>query len=405
MSSIGLSQRLVAVLLLAVAPPVLLLAALKTPAEPLGGLGATTTLAVVFLLSVLWIVVVAVGSSWAFGHDVRSLIQLAERGRAQVGTDGTEEDISHLSAAHRRVAALLDERDGQVRELATQVAAAPITQDARTVAQHVAEAARRVTGDATWSLAVLHSPDATLPQGVYPFAQAAGPEPIEELHRWASVAGEGEQRRSRRIEGPWGAFVVADVGEALGLHAVLIAPWEGRMEPTPSELTLINLLAQHAETAIEHALLYAQVRAQADELNRLATLQTDFLRGVTHDLQTPLTAIGALAADIREEAGLPASAAESLKVISFQADRLRRMVGQLLTMSGLEAGAIKPRSDVFRAEPLVRRVWQALRADGRELDLTFTGPDRLMVGDPDRLEQALWALLDNAVKYSPGGRA
>ena len=47
------------------------------------------------------------------------------------------------------------------------------------------------------------------------------------------------------------------------------------------------------------ALLYARLRAQTDELNRMAAVQTDFLRGVTHDLQTPLTRIGALAAELR----------------------------------------------------------------------------------------------------------
>ena len=57
--------------------------------------------------------------------------------------------------------------------------------------------------------------------------------------------------------------------------------------------------AQHAATAIEHALLYARLRAQTDELNRMAAVQTDFLRGVTHDLQTPLTRIGALASELR----------------------------------------------------------------------------------------------------------
>jgi signal transduction histidine kinase len=76
------------------------------------------------------------------------------------------------------------------------------------------------------------------------------------------------------------------------------------------------------------------------------------------------------------------------------------MVSQLLTASRLEAGALTPRQDVFREEPIVRRTWEALRAD-RPFELASDGPAHLMVGDPDRLEQALWAVLDNAVKYSP----
>jgi two-component system aerobic respiration control sensor histidine kinase ArcB len=50
----------------------------------------------------------------------------------------------------------------------------------------------------------------------------------------------------------------------------------------------------------------------------------------------------------------------------------------------------------------VRRTWEALRVD-RPFALEHEGADHLVVGDPDRLEQVLWAVLDNAVKYSPAG--
>jgi signal transduction histidine kinase len=52
----------------------------------------------------------------------------------------------------------------------------------------------------------------------------------------------------------------------------------------------------------------------------------------------------------------------------------------------------------------VRRTWEALRAD-RAFALTDDGPPHLVVADPDRLEQVLWAVLDNAVKYSQPGSA
>jgi signal transduction histidine kinase len=58
---------------------------------------------------------------------------------------------------------------------------------------------------------------------------------------------------------------------------------------------------------------------------------------------------------------------------------------------------------VFRVEPIVERTWEALRATDRPFSLETDGPMQLAVGDPDRFEQVLWAILDNAVKYSPGG--
>jgi signal transduction histidine kinase len=78
------------------------------------------------------------------------------------------------------------------------------------------------------------------------------------------------------------------------------------------------------------------------------------------------------------------------------------MVSQLLVASRLEAGAVVPRQEVFALQPLVERVWSALRAD-RPFSISSTGEPHLVVADPDRTEQVLWALLDNAVKYSPTG--
>jgi signal transduction histidine kinase len=79
------------------------------------------------------------------------------------------------------------------------------------------------------------------------------------------------------------------------------------------------------------------------------------------------------------------------------------MVSQLLVASRLEAGVLTPQVEVFAVPPLVERTWAALRAD-RPFELSVNGPAHLAVADPDRLEQVLWALLDNAVKYGRGTR-
>ena len=122
-------------------------------------------------------------------------------------------------------------------------------------------------------------------------------------------------------------------------------------------------MGQHASTALEHSLLYAQVQAQADELQRMARVQADFLRGVTHDLQTPLTSIAALATEIRADGRLADQARQDLDSITHQAERLRRMVSQLLVASRVEAGVVTTQQEVFAVEPLVQRTWDALRAD------------------------------------------
>jgi signal transduction histidine kinase len=78
------------------------------------------------------------------------------------------------------------------------------------------------------------------------------------------------------------------------------------------------------------------------------------------------------------------------------------MVRQLLTVTRLESGALKPRSEVLALATRLRKAWEALGVD----DVDFTVEDEaggwLAVADPDQLDQVLWALLDNAVKYGAG---
>ena len=396
------SLRLLALFAGAAIPPLVGLAILLAAApEWVSRVGLGTALLITAVGGFVWAAIVAVVGSRAIAGDVRTLVELAER-----GAGGTPSTAAVASEAHRRVATALDERNRQIGRLADAVSATPITENTTDVATSMVRMAREVTGDPTWELAVMRSPDPELlPIGVYGDDPEAEPVPLTDLHRWAAATEtdeDGAARASRLVAGPLGAFVVVDASLTGGLQAVLIALWEGRANPTRAELDLFALIGQQASTAIDHALLFTRVRNQADELNRLATIQSDFLRGVTHDLQTPLTSIRALASELGQEAGLATNARTDLDTIAHQAERLRRMVSQLLVASRIEVGAITPAQEVFHAQPVIRRTWAALRAD-RTFDLVDDGPPHLLVADEDRVEQVLWAVLDNAVKYSQPG--
>lgn len=392
--------RVFAFLLAVALPPLIAFAVADVLADDLiARVGMGTTLVIAAGVTAVWAAIVAVGASRILGGETRRMVELAE-----LGAGGDTDARADTGEAMGRLSAALDERNRQIAELAGQSRSAPISMDAPSVARAMVEAARSITGDPTWTLAVMGSIDeSTLPAGVY--ATEGDHAPLDEVHRWASTleAGAADVPGVQHATGPWGAFVVVEVAASDELRAALLAPREGRAAPSRSERELLGLVGQHAGMAIEHALLYARVRAQADELNRLAALQADFLRGVSHDLQTPLTSIRALAGEVQAAPDLPASANADLDAIAHQADRLRRMVGQLLAMSRLESGVLTPRSDVFRVEPIVERTWGALRATDRPFEMVTEGAPHLAIGDPDRFEQALWAVLDNAVKYSPEG--
>ncbi len=389
----GLWLRIFVALLLAVLPPILLLVGAQLLTRSLLRDADPSLVAILVVVgAVIWAAMLGVVFARAVADDIRSFISLAERG------DPTE--APELGGAYEQMAATLAERNRQIGTLAREAGQVPIDDEPRRVLAALVSAVRVVMRDSTWRASVLSSQESQLlPPGIYFGAEDdTAFEPIGDLDQWASVS--TGDAPAVLVDGPWGAFAVVDVSVSDRLRAILYAPWAGRPEPTPAEIAILTVVGQHFGTALEHSLLYARVRSQAHELTRLAAIQADFLRGVTHDLQTPLTSIGALATELRANSGLPDSAREDLETIEHQADRLRRMVSQLLVASRLEAGVLVPQTDVFAVQPLIERTWKALRAD-RPFELKLDGTPHLAVGDPDRFEQVLWALFDNAVKYSP----
>jgi signal transduction histidine kinase len=179
--------------------------------------------------------------------------------------------------------------------------------------------------------------------------------------------------------------------ERLGLivgHLPATRAWE------PADQNLLELFAAEIGVAVRNAQLFQRVAAQNTQLLELDAAKDDFLRGVSHNLQTPLTSIRAFAEQLGEERD-----DRRLSIITEQADRLSRMVRQLLTVTRLESGALRPQAEVLGLAPRVRRAWEALAVP----DVAFAIDDRsggwLAVADADQLDQVLWALLDNAVKY------
>ena len=162
-------------------------------------------------------------------------------------------------------------------------------------------------------------------------------------------------------------------GEARPLRAVLrvgddvMGVLVGRVPATRTweraDQDLFELFASEVAVAIRNAQLFGQVEAQNAQLLELDAAKDDFLRGVSHNLQTPLTSIRAYAEQL--EIDRPD---RRLGIIAEQSERLSRMVRQLLTVTRLESGALHPRSEVVALATRVRRAWEALGAT----DVPFT---------------------------------
>ncbi len=183
-------------------------------------------------------------------------------------------------------------------------------------------------------------------------------------------------------------------GEALGVFV-------GRLPPTrpwdKADQDLLELYASEVAVAIRNAELLARVETQNVELRDLGEQKDDFFRGVSHNLQTPLARIRATAEGLLGESGDRRAA-----MIVEQSDRLSRMVRQLMTVTRLESGTLRPRADVLSVTVRTRRAWEALAIPQVPFELVDEAAGWLAVADVDALDQVLWALLDNAVKYGAG---
>ena len=178
------------------------------------------------------------------------------------------------------------------------------------------------------------------------------------------------------------------------VRGAALAAWE---DP---DRAIFELYARLLGIAIRDADLVDRTADRARDLGRLADLQADFLRGVSHNLQQPLTTIRLVADDLA--APDPIRAREAAVHIRAESDRLARLVGELLTMSRLDAGTIRIEAEPLAPGPLVRRAWASFRSSRRFI-VDDRAPGMLAVADRACVEEILWILLDNALKYAPRG--
>jgi two-component system sensor histidine kinase KdpD len=149
----------------------------------------------------------------------------------------------------------------------------------------------------------------------------------------------------------------------------------------------------------------AEVTIEAEALRRSDTMKTAVLRSVSHDLRSPLTAIVAAASGLANpEVKLePDDRAELVASIRTEAERLDRIVGNLLDMSRLQSGAAEPHRELWTVDDLVSRAIDQL-GPGSERVRTQLGEHVPPVEvDASQIERVLVNLLDNALKFSPPG--
>ena len=138
-------------------------------------------------------------------------------------------------------------------------------------------------------------------------------------------------------------------------------------------------------------------------------MRADFVANASHELRTPLTSLIGFIDTLRGPAADdPPAQARFLAIMAEQAERMNRLIDDLLSLSRIEITEHQPPGASVELAPLLARARAAfepqLAARQASLDLALATPAPVVLGDADQLDQVLHNLLDNAIKYGrPGG--
>lgn len=207
------------------------------------------------------------------------------------------------------------------------------------------------------------------------------------------------------------------------------------VEAFPKErIALISLLASQAATAVENAMLYAEVKRKTDELQaanerlerqveertrelRIAkeaadfanSAKSNFLSNMSHELRTPLNGILGYAQVFERLPDMPPKARDGARVIRKSGEHLLTLIGDVLDLAKIEAGRLELVPKVISIVSVVHTVENVCRIRAEQNKVTLAveirSPGSLLVqADEKRLIQVLLNLLGNAIKFSPTGQ-
>lgn len=207
----------------------------------------------------------------------------------------------------------------------------------------------------------------------------------------------------------------------------------GHPEPgvfTSEAETLVVAVAVHAAMALDNARLYANLQAEveqqramqktlmeseeavrksAEEITRQSRLKDEFLATLSHELRTPLQSILGWTQILQMDDVTAEDLQQGVEVIHRSAHAQTRIIEDLLDMSRILSGKVRLDVQTMEIGPLIDNTLETLKpaaqAKGIRLSAMLDPLARPISGDPARVQQIFWNLLNNAIKFTPqGGR-
>ncbi|MCC6628010.1 MAG: sensor histidine kinase [Chloroflexi bacterium] len=371
--------------------------------------------------------------TWPLAQLARTAAAIARGERPAVPAAATADpDVAELADAMASMSAAVAAREDRLRLLSGAGAAmiAPLDADARV--QVAAQAVVPVLAD--WCIAYLAEADGAVKRVAIAHADPAVAEQARAaLAATPAVLAPGDPVAEVLRTGQ--TIVIDDLAPAvveralrdeahrallhsLGVRAQLVAPLVARGQVLgalslltagsdqrfgPAETALAEEMARRIALAVDNARLYSEALAA---LHR----RDEFLSVAAHELKTPVAGLKGSAQLLQRAEASGRLESERLQRglarIVEASDRLTALTDDLLDSTRIRLGQLALRAEPLDLAALTRTIVERTQAglDSRHrLELTLPDEPVQIVGDASRLEQVLDNLLDNAIKYSPGG--
>jgi signal transduction histidine kinase/CheY-like chemotaxis protein len=217
-----------------------------------------------------------------------------------------------------------------------------------------------------------------------------------------AVARDDEHLRILRDLGLRSAVIVPLLARGRTLGAMTFVNAESSRRYGPAELALAEDLGRRAGTAVDNARLYRDAR-------HAVRIRDEFLATLSHELRTPLNAVLGWARLLRSGRLDELMMERGLETIERNSRAQAQLIEDLLDVSRIIAGklhlAVRPVSLVGIGQAVVESLRPAIDAKGLRVECRFGHGPGVVTGDPARLQQVIWNLVSNAIKFTNrGGR-
>ena len=188
-------------------------------------------------------------------------------------------------------------------------------------------------------------------------------------------------------------------GRAVGVMSFGTTEQDSRRDYVEGDVIMVEEFSRRVSVAIENARLFRQ----ADELNRL---KDEFLATLSHELRTPLSAVLGWSRMLASGQLDPDKSKQAIDAIQRNALAQAKIVDDILDLARGMGGNLRLEMKPFDLVGVVHRAIEAVSpaATGKMVHVDVRAPQPVpIVGDPGRVQQVVWNLMSNAMKFTPSG--